>query len=325
MAFATGTATDHNDLFTKLVAFLKTNAALVAAGEAWVTAWQDSDSTDTVLRGPGLANQDQVHIGFRQVARPATDQYWLELRGMTGVVPTAENVLQHNNPSLAVRVFLDPNPMTYWFVASGRRFVGVVKVSTVYQAFYGGLFLPYATPISYGYPLFVGGSAGQEENYALERPLSWRGLETNHRHFTHAHASITLGGFFSGSSAQMLDPAGQWLHVSNVGDATVTLSPMGGFDIFGRGFGDGNFLNSGEAFIQRRLREAFGGAYVLTPYSLLQRLPTDQSYGILDGCFHVQGFDNAAENIVTVDAVDYLTVQNVFRTDIGSYWALRLE
>ena len=47
-------------------------------------------------------------------------------------------------------------------------------------------------------------------------------------------------------------------------------------------------------------------------------------FGELDGCYHISGFNNAVENIITVDGVDHLVVQNVHRTGVEDYWALRL-
>ena len=43
-------------------------------------------------------------------------------------------------------------------VANGRRIVVVVKTGTYYECVHLGLFLPYATPAQYPYPLVVGGS-----------------------------------------------------------------------------------------------------------------------------------------------------------------------
>ena len=35
--------------------------------------------------------------------------------------------------------------------------------------------------------------------------------------------------------------------------------------------------------------------------------------------------NNAAENLITVGGVDHLVVQNVYRTSVRDYWALRLS
>lgn len=48
-------------------------------------------------------------------------------------------------------------------------------------------------------------------------------------------------------------------------------------------------------------------------------------YGELDGIFYVSGFNNAAENIVQADGVDYLVFQDVWRTGNTQHIALKLE
>jgi hypothetical protein len=103
----------------------------------------------------------------------------------------------------------------------------------------------------------------------------------------------------------------------------VALLPEFGFDAFG--FSDGGSYRYGMNNMRVRLRECFGGQYSILPITAVQKNPNDQSYGILDGCYRCQGFNNAAENTITIDGVPHLVVQNVFRSTIGEYWALKLE
>jgi hypothetical protein len=319
MAFATGTASDYADLWNKLQTFLKTDPTLVAAGQNWQVAWQSSENSDVVLRGPGLSNQDQVYIGFRLVVDAPRDSYWIAIRGMTGVLPSSTSFALHINTSDEVRMFVDTQPMTYWFVASGRRFVVVLKISTVFQTLYGGLFLPYATPLSYSYPLFIGGSAGPLGYHEVR---NWRDERNFHSHFPCAF-SVT-GAFFTPSSAYFLNPNGNWHNIAVRGDAlTHAMAPEFAFDTWGTS--ETNSSHYGMNFVRFRSRECFGGAYALHPCTIVRAPPNDQTYGILDGVFRVQGFANSSENLVTIGGVDHLTVQNVFRTSIDDYWALALE
>ena len=41
--------------------------------------------------------------------------------------------------------------MPYWFIANGRRFIVIVRVSSVYQSAYAGFILPYHLPNTF-YP-----------------------------------------------------------------------------------------------------------------------------------------------------------------------------
>jgi hypothetical protein len=331
MAFETGTAAHALELFNKLQGFIKTHADLVSAGENWITVWQDNDSTDVVLRGPGLAAQDQVYVGMRLFVHAPSDRQWIELYGMSGITPTAQNLGEHVNVGPGVRMLLDSNPMEYWFVANGRRFIVVLKISTVFEACYAGFYLPYATPLSYGYPMFIGGSAsvytpGYQNG---EVPADWRSIQHGHRHFT--LPTYNTGFFHMASQAVMMDPAAQWLSGGNgsangiLSDGQFTVAPeFTGRDTFGAVIGQSGFKWEPHALFPR-IGSAFGGDFVLTPITLCSTFPADQQWGILDGCFRCQGFNNASENLINYDGVDHLVVQNVFRTGLGDYWALALE
>ena len=137
MAFETGTASNAADLFDKLVSFLTTNEDLVSAGEAWTEEWVAPsgavNTTARVLVGAVSAG-DAPKIGMRLVSTPATAVHEIQFNGVTNILTSATLLTEHANPSALVRVFADSNPMTYWFSASGRRFIIVVKISTVFSA-----------------------------------------------------------------------------------------------------------------------------------------------------------------------------------------------
>lgn len=321
-AFVTGTATSHTDLFGKLITFLTTNAALVAAGEAWTVA-ANHGTYEKVLHGPGKSAQDDIYIGLKLVERPTPDEYEIQITGMSGILGGATTFDGHVNVAPShVRMFADSGSQVYWFAASGRRFVVVTKISTVFQSMYAGFFLPYANPTEYAYPLFIGGTAGQQNGLAA---TSWRSTDIGHRHFPHAYFDATVNS--SGArppAALMMDPAGNWLTVAATGlDGNVAMAPRR----FHAGFGVAQTYSAssyGYLDIRQRLRAGFDDSLTLTPLTLLQSSPSDQAFGVLEGCYHVPGFGNSSENIVTAGGVNHLTVQDAFRTDIGEYWSLAL-
>lgn len=326
MAVEIGTATDAADLYDKLISFLTTNADLVSAGQEWAIAWDSpaayENQSDIVLRGPGLSGQDQVYVGMRLYQDPIGDTFFIQTRGMTGVLPTGLHYADHVNvtPSY-VRMFLDVGTMSYWFVANGRRFMVVVKISTNFETMYAGLFLPYATPLSYPYPFFLGGSAGPIDS---DGPFSWRSENANHSHFPWPHNTnyYTTGAIEA--NAWIIDPAGSWKRFANSGGTPSTPC------VIGPEYTDGDYFTSNDGwydprFIMTRTMDAYGGDRILVPCTLIQKDPTDQTYGILDGAFRCQGVANSAENLITVDGLDHLVVQNVYRSDFNDYWAMALE
>lgn len=323
-AFVSGTATDHNDLWTKLITFLTTDATLLAAGEEWSAVWTHASgaTSGVVLQGPGLSAGDEVLVGLKLVERPTPDEYEIQILGMTGVLPAATTFDGHVNVTPnKVLMFIDSNPMDYWFVANGRRFMAVVKISTVFEAMYAGLFLPYAPPTSYSYPLFIGGSAG--ELHADGGATSWRSTDSNHHHFP--YANVQIGGTDRNPGAWMLSPQGEWLICFTSGaGGNVAIGPTYFFG--GLGITQTSGVSAlGYGSIRERLQAGFAGEFPLTPLTLVQDSPDDQTYGVLDGAYHVPGHGNSSENLVTIGGVNHLTVQDVFRTAIGSYWAMALD
>ena len=328
MAFQTGIAADHNDLWSKLLDFLTADPALFALGQHWTIPWQGAVGSayenDVVLCGPGLGGDEQIYIGLRRNDFSDVNAFHIRMVGMTGIVPTAEQFDQHVNVSTRhVCMFIDNHPMTYWFVANGRRFVVVVKISTVYEAMYGGLYLPYADPITYPYPLFIGGSFGPD----ADSTLNWTNTATSHRHFVDNRGMGTAAYEYPNrySSAYFLDPAAQWWPVnnSNIGTPNTTIAPWQWLGDLGT-ITDVSRQVSAPWQIMHTI-SPLGGGQVLHPATLVRDNPSDQTFGVLDGVFHVPGEGNAAENTVTLDGVDHLVIQNVWRTDELAYWALALE
>lgn len=301
MAYETGTAANHVDLWDKLLAFLTTNPDLLAAGQQWRVDWRApvgaSNETDLVIVGPGMGGTDQVLVGLRRVDSPATSSFFIESTGMTGVLPNADNIYGHVNVSSKVVTYIDSNPMRYWFVANGRRFVVVAKISTVYEAMYCGLFLPYADPLSYPYPMFIGGSAGADFNHTY----NWTNTNASHSQFITPYGDSGSAPNRS-SSARMLTPGAEWLAVDN-GSNTSSTPPVSMAPYkWGNGFG--TTTNEGRASgyynMFPKITEVLGGGFTLHPVTIVQNAPDNQTFGVLDGVFHVPGENNAAENIVKI-------------------------
>ncbi|SEJ58415.1 hypothetical protein SAMN04244579_04857, partial [Azotobacter beijerinckii] len=66
-----------------------------------------------------------------------------------------------------------------------------------------------------------------------------------------------------------------------------------------------------------------GGVYHLLPVELNDN--SANLWGALDGIFYISGFNNAVENTLTIDGVDYVVIQDVWRTGHTDYYAMRLD
>jgi hypothetical protein len=350
VAYSTGTATDHVDLWNKLKTFLTSDSSLVAAGQAWTVAWSHATrpNEELVLKGPGLSGTDQVYVGlWRQDGALTAGESTVNLCGSTGVIPTATRYNGHVNSSVQQpKIFLDQNPMQYWFVANGRRFVVVIKISTIYQAMYGGLYLPYARPSTYPAPYFIGGTVGgtTQSQTTGENIVSWRAnTAESYRHFTYPKGFYSYSGNYYDSPALMLTPEGIWRGgtVDYLGTMDIPrfivgprafpdrMGPYTVGDSLGGNFNYSSASQIGYNTIRAQMIAGLNGEMPLTPITLMSfdttGTPNPITYGVLDGCFSVPGIGNVAENIITVAGVNHLVVPNVQRTDVSEYWALALE
>jgi hypothetical protein len=52
---------------------------------------------------------------------------------------------------------------------------------------------------------------------------------------------------------------------------------------------------------------------------------TPNVYGELDGVKAITGFSQGSENTVTVDGIEYLVIQNVFRNTTSDFFAVQLS
>lgn len=327
MAFITGTATDATDFFNKLVAFLKTDATLVAGSQQWTQQWAAPvgapNLTAVVLRGPGLGGGDNVLVGLQLVTDVANDRHEIQVVGLTNVLAGAVELGDHVNASPVVKHFLTNTTMTYWFSANGRRFVSLAKISTVFEALYAGFILPYALPISYDYPMYIGGSAA----LVSEDPVAqdWRDLSLTHTNFVHPYGRIA-GATTENTGSYLLSPEGAWREcANNAADDNNALDTSKVLVYPGTDGGDfyGQARRPSLHQMQSFALPGFGDVFPLMPVILFSISPGTQVYGVLDGVYATSGINNASENVITVGADNYLVFQNTFRSSSDLYAALK--
>lgn len=174
----------------------------------------------------------------------------------------------------------------YWLILNGQRIAMALKVGTpVYESCYVGKMLPYGRPSQYPYPVVCGGM--------LSGAAATRFSDTSH------------SGYFKGNAAAMgLRSNDNWLQ--------PYCYPWGNTYIAGNGTSVSN----------SNLRDT-GDAYPLFPVELHDN--SANLWGALDGIFYISGFNNAVENTLTVDGVNYVVIQDVWRTGHTDYYAMRLD
>lgn len=361
MAYETGTATDHVDLFNKLYTFLTSNSALVTASQQWsrvttvgntppLAAGTPADNAGVtgavMLKGPGLSGTDEVFVSMYLYDNTANNRQMIHLMGHDGVLSDNDTYQNHVNSSSRKGFLVWNQSMTYWFVANGRRFYGVVKCGTTYESFYCGFYLPFASPVNQPYPLMIGGTTGKStddvslstataDHRAYPDPGDTGGVNANEIDFT---------------SLAIKAPGGDWLDLSNCRNTTVagnntnqrrqhltfpynsitnTLSPTDSQSFPGATSTNESWQQLNNVFLNSQ-KPLLDGTYLLTPVMMLSSDLQENTdpvgiWGVMDGIFHVSGYNNSAENIVQLSGVDHLVVQNVNRTSMNSYFAMALE
>jgi hypothetical protein len=311
MAYATGTAADYLDLLDKLRTFMLAND--------WESQrYTTSGEYEFIAKGTGLEEADEIYVGIRTFSSEAGDYYNWELCGFTGF---SSGLTFDNQPGAIAsspnrpRISLFDDSIPYWFVGDGRRVIVVAKVSTVYQIAYLGLLNPYLPPSIMPYPLVI---AGTHTGYSGER---WSVQDATHSLGVMQPNCCNTSGTESDilanprSSCRFWDS--QWHGIQNsYYHANASQTDWKALWPYCR-YNNVRF-NSVRANIN-------DGSYVLVPVILHMRSPVQGIFGELDGIYYITGFNQAVENVVTIDEVDYLVVQNVYRNGIFDYCAVRLS
>lgn len=302
MATSSGTATSFTDLYEKLRDFLKSNAALVSAGQNWQVISGPATGALTftdqlVLKGPGLSGTDEIFVTLEPSVSVGSDYYNLGIGGLSSYNP-GEPISGQVNRLTPRYLHLWNTSMPYWFIANGRRFMVIVRVSTVYQSAYAGFILPYHLPTTWAYPLFVGACSSQP---------TWRFSVVNNGD----HSAFFNPGEVS--SAIRL-PDGQWAGISNKGqdsnEANRTVN---------------NIAPWSSLYGNASQRDGLDGNYKPTPAEIVISSPYSANLGALQGVYFVPGFGTSSENTFVADGVTHLVVQNVYRTSNKEYAAFALE
>ncbi len=329
MAYDNDTVAGNVALWDYIIDFLTTGLGADNWDVAWTAPGGEEDGI--VLKAAGSTGTEEIFIGFSRVDSVDTDANHINIYGMTGVLEDATNMSGHINVSPEVRIWADASTMKVWIVANARRMIIVVNISTVYQAAYAGFYLPYAPPTSYPYPMFIGGTSNIDTDVA-----DWRSTSPYHSQFPFAPRIGGSGsdGAFRANS-WLLDNAGAWVPVMAGDDTAIAILPNYAFDeeidgnnnwhITPEWTSSSSYRKMGYNGIRSRITQNFGGGFALEQMTFARVNPATEMIGVLDGAYFVPGVGNVAENTIEIDSIDYLVVQDVFRTVTTSYWAMKLE
>lgn len=298
---AGGTAFVSGDVFTFEVAPPWTSLRRVSGSEM---IWQAAGNSGT----------DEIIVGAKVFSDVGTDYYNWRLGGFLAFNSALDfnqqaGYVGGSGQSGSSPIFtLWNSSIPYWIVANGRRVAIVAKVSTVYAVAYLGFVAPYMAPGAYPYPLAVGGNLAfaTEPTSVTDVQWRWSNSNTEMRAFPlPVPATLTNNGQ---SQLRLRLPDGTWRGFSG----------SSGEGSFGHIWPHGYVDHSGGY----DLRPNLDGGYPLLPIILMDVTPNQ--YGELDGIFSTTGFSQSSENTITINGIEHLVVQNVFRNTKEDFFAVRL-
>lgn len=261
---------------------------------------------EVLLTGQGLAAADAIFVGMQISESLSVPFHSWRLQGAVAFSASEEFDLQPDNSPNAITYVLDDGTLEYWIIATGRYFIVVTKIATVYTSMMMGLFLPYGVPAEYGYPLVICGSGGNTERFS----------SVNNR----MRMFCNPGEF----GMNMRDPAGIWKKFENR-SGTVPGTILNVHVVWPYSGASDNKVNN----FQKKLTAALDGSYALTPCILLDfstpAIGDANTYGELDGVFHISGENQTPENTLVIGPDTYIIFPDIFRLAFDNFMALRLD
>lgn len=320
MAVEIGTASNHQDLMLKLEKFLTSNPALVAANQQWevkkdnvvnpyttnTTANADANgySLHRFFIGHGLDGQDNIIVPMVLRHNTSLNYYTMTACAARAYVVdkgVSDQLTDNVHGARWVTISLWHTDMKYWFIANGRRFIIVVKVSNRYATMYCGFIKPSGTDLEYPYPLLIGG------NHTLTDSPYTNDYTGTNRSFFNPQASG------SGSSSSMIyTPSGRLCFLDNQGGAYVPTQDY----LIGVTY---------PYHYNHYIGKTLDDEYVLLDIDIVQYNGGMNHLGWFDGVCFVTGFENSPENIITVGNERYICVSAMVQNDYNNWVAIKLE
>lgn len=299
MAYATGTADNHLDLLADLRDFLVGTGGWDVVGGVASGAVAHDDFVS--FKGKGLGGTDQIFLSIKAHTNNPAGIFSLQMRGHTAynVAVPSDTPPGLNSPWVYLPLINDP--IQYWFVANGRRFIAVCKANNRYDVFYGGFILPEHLPSDWSYPVLIGGSATGLMAAAQEGAA--------HRNFWSPRDG----------QAYVFTPGATWRTIQNVSSTEGTASPDNSL-VSVEWHNDLSFSNKARTIDNSPWLQE--GRLVEYATSSLNRR---NFLGVYDGLMYTPAAGAVVEQVIEHGGKDYLVIANVFRNSDNNLAAVCLE
>jgi hypothetical protein len=299
----------------------------IGATEAWtVMSWDDdyggAGEYELLMMAPGTSGTDEIYVGIQTYSNSGLDYYNWRLQGYTGYSAqatfyTQPGAIPDSSSDRVPSILLWDTELDYWLVGNGRRYILVIKVSTVYEFAYQGFLLPYGLPNQIPYPIAIGGTCPAEASTAKR----WSSVDILHRAFWDPAGAS--GGPPYGKQSALKILHGSWLDVFNwTSEVTQNVSSVGVWPFMHSDYTGTSFdPNLWFSYLQMNI----DGSYPLFPLIICGKYPNKNFYGEFQGIFALPGEQLASEDKITIGGIDYIIFGNCFRTGTNDYCALKME
>lgn len=316
MATVNGVASNYLDLLTKLRDFLVANGWVQIGGTA--SGAITSDSEFVSLKALGLTGDDEILMTLQTTSVPASNAYALRLRGHTAYVNPGVN--QPGSDSPWVYLLTLNSPIEYWIVANGRRFILIAKVSSRYDAMYGGFILPEHLPSDWSYPLFVGASCAVGNVPQASDAMY-------HSNFWNTYSFGTPANNDTPTSAYLFSPIQAWVPVRN-GYSSTSLGVEVNTGRITVPWNTASLQN-----VRRQIddapwvRQGQLAAVSKTPSGTIDiNVPEGGAfYGSFDGVYYTPSFGATAEQETVIGGTTFKMFPNISRTSVGQFAAIKMD
>ena len=324
ITYAAGQANSDNAPIDFRLEYFDGTAWQLASSWRNETAWTAGERrvyrvAERIFQAPGNDGTSQIFVGVLPLENAAASWYNWRVNGFTAFDASSEFYSQPGSISnvdpYGPMVPLSNTAIGYWFIANGRRVMGVMKVGANYECFYLGLIAPYMSPGQWPLPILVGGSLWFEDEPVFSSALYQSG--TSHARHTSFVLPFTpqyvAGGIALQSSARIRKPDGVWrgfVARSDTYDVPNDPTIKGRVWPYYNGF--------------RNLKPDMDGTYPLFSVIYLDEA-VDNLWGQPDGIRAVPGTSLAPEAALTNGIENWVAFPDVNRSTAGDFFAMRMD
>lgn len=257
-----------------------------------------------IFHGLGTGTE-AIYQGISMVETPASSIWNWVHRAYQGFQGSQSWDTQTNPSPEVFTAFINSN-MDYWIVVNERRIVVIAVASATMHSCYMGFFKPYASPSEWPYP-----------NCVLAEEDAATAYNTTGANFTHG----ILNG--AANNGHFRDIAGAWRGATASAPGTTTF---GMWPTNSSAYGPASAMIDNHDILPSGDRQALPlMLFGLNSSSFSIGAPLNALvFGVLDGPKFILGRSLTPQTVLSIDGVNHLSVNDIFRLTLTDFWVMPL-